>query len=52
MNEIYRSYVRPMRVLIVLGEDVLLNGTATDDAMAAAMVGAAKFAINIKTLPL
>ena len=48
MNEIYRSYARPMRVLIVLGEDVLLNGTATDDAM----VAAAKLSINIKTLPL
>ena len=43
-------------MLIVLGENVgenvLLNGTATDDAMAAAMVAAAKFTINMKTLPL
>ena len=43
------KYIVVMRVLIVLGE---ANGTATDDAMAAAMVAAAKFTINIKTLPL
>ena len=43
------KYIVVMRVLIVIG---VANGSATDDAMAAAMVGAAKFAINIKTLPL
>ena len=41
-----------MHMLIVLRENVLLNRTATDDAMTAAMVAAAMFTINIKTLPL
>ena len=43
------KYIVVMRVLIVIG---VANGTATYDAMAEAMVAAAKFTINIKTLPL
>ena len=39
------KYIVVMRVLLVLGE---ANGTATDDAMAAAMVAAVKFTIDIK----